>query len=297
MDKRKKYRPLPLNELAICRRVREEREGTLLRQREFAHSIGLSRDQLASIEGGRVPVRDETGITLSREFDINPLWLALGGDFEQERWIDFPAFRSPFPRVPFSEFISAHRDAYERVRDRFFAQEHPAVFMENRSNRGLTVEMKALIALFNEWKIRIVPEDYWAVARHLRREADSFNIVKGALTQHARMRMVSRMKPQESSRWEQLRRRLISATTAAGAQSKLALRMKVTRQAVSEWLRRTDRAPSADTTLRLLEWVTAEEAKQQQTKRAGSASTQPALKTRKSKSKSHEKAKSDQKKS
>jgi transcriptional regulator with XRE-family HTH domain len=295
LAKRQKYRPLPLSELAICQRVREERTGTLLGQPIFAHSIGLSRDQLASIETGRVPVRAEVGIRLCRELDINPLWLAFGDEFEQPRWIEF-RFMIPRTRSLFSEVVANHRDDYATFRDVTFEREQPLLFKETREFRGLTDEQKAILVLLEKWQIRIVPEDYWALARHLRRAADAFDLVKGALTQHAKERMLLRMKPPAGSSWANLRRRLISATRTTGAQTALADHLGITRQAVSEWVRRDDRAPEADTTLRLLDWVAAEEAKSKQKKRAGSAETRPALKTRKSKSTSHEKAKSDQRK-
>jgi transcriptional regulator with XRE-family HTH domain len=68
----------------------------------------------------------------------------------------------------------------------------------------------------------------------------------------------------------------------------LAERFGVTRQSVAEWLS-GDSAPTAETTLRLLEWVRAEEAKQQKT--LGSVtSTAKGRKTRKPQSQ-HEKDK------
>jgi transcriptional regulator with XRE-family HTH domain len=95
--------------------------------------------------------------------------------------------------------------------------------------------------------------------------------------------------------WENLRSRLHAATKSPGAKGALAHHFNVSAAAVSQWLSGAS-APTADTTLRLLEWVTAEEAQSKQKKRAGSAETRPALETRKSKSTSHEKAKSDRKK-
>lgn len=259
MAKKAKYRPLPLNELAICQRVRAERTGTLLDQPIFARSIGLSRDQLASIETGRVPVHAHIGITVCREMDINPLWLAFGDEFEQPRWIEF-RFIVPRQRSLFSEVVANQRDEYSRFRDATFVRDQPKLFKDTREFRGLTDEQRAILALLEKWQIRIVPEDYWALERHLRRAADAFDLVKGALTQHAKGRMLSRMKPHAGSSWANLRRRCISATRTPGAQAALARHLGLTRQAVSEWIRRDDRAPEADTTLRLLEWVTAEEA-------------------------------------
>lgn len=85
--------------------------------------------------------------------------------------------------------------------------------------------------------------------------------------------------------------RLKKATRDAGLKAPLARKLGVTRQHLNNWLSGTN-VPGGEVVLQLLEWVKAEEAKSKQKKRAGSAETRPALKTRKSKSTSYEKAKS-----
>jgi len=94
---------------------------------------------------------------------------------------------------------------------------------------------------------------------------------------------------EQLSHWNSLRLRLRAATQQYGAKAELARQFNITPQAVAEWLSGAS-APTADTTLRLLEWVTTAEADQQK-KRAGSARTQPALKTRDQKSRTNEKPK------
>src|SRR4051794_18821646 len=96
------------------------------------------------------------------------------------------------------------------------------------------------------------------------------------------------------SLWSELRSRLRRATESRGGQASLARRFNVSTAAVAQWLTGAS-APTAETTLQLLKWVEAEEAQTKQKKRAGRAKTRPAQTTRKSKSKSHEKAKSDRK--
>lgn len=75
--------------------------------------------------------------------------------------------------------------------------------------------------------------------------------------------------------WNDLRLRLSALMNRYGARARLAREMSVTPQAVSKWLSGAS-APTAETTLRLREWVIAAEAKQK--KRAGSGTTRPALK-------------------
>ena len=100
------------------------------------------------------------------------------------------------------------------------------------------------------------------------------------------------MNLQKNALWLDLRRRLAAVTGGPGVKAQLARELGVSRQAVNEWLSRT--APSAGLTLRLLQWVTAAEAKQKQS--AGSVSdARPAHVTRARKSK-HEKPNSDRKK-
>jgi transcriptional regulator with XRE-family HTH domain len=83
--------------------------------------------------------------------------------------------------------------------------------------------------------------------------------------------------------------RLKNATRQHGLKSALARKLGVPPQRLNDWLSGTS-VPGGEVVLQILDWVTAVEVEQK--KRAGSALTQPALKTRKSKSTTNEKAKS-----
>src|SRR5688572_15253551 len=72
---------------------------------------------------------------------------------------------------------------------------------------------------------------------------------------------------EKSSRFARLLKRLKSATSERGKKSELARHLKVPPARVLEWLSGVHE-PGAETTLRLLEWVAAEEGK---TKTVGSA--------------------------
>jgi transcriptional regulator with XRE-family HTH domain len=72
--------------------------------------------------------------------------------------------------------------------------------------------------------------------------------------------------PVRTFTWENLRSRLNAATKSPGAKAALAHHFNVSAAAVSQWLSGAS-APTADTTLRLLEWVTAEEEQTKQKKR------------------------------
>ncbi len=114
----------------------------------------------------------------------------------------------------------------------------------------------------------------------------------------------------EIGSWSQLRELLRESTTGAGAKAAFARDFGVSIQVLSQWLSNTS-APKADDALRLRRFLIQRSSKPNRPlavaegqrskveldkKGAGSASTRPALKTRKDKS-SHEKAKSDQTKS
>lgn len=96
----------------------------------------------------------------------------------------------------------------------------------------------------------------------------------------------------ELSTWEGARTQLkLALDFKRGAKAALARRFGVTTQAVSQWLSGAS-MPSADTAFHIRKLLADGSLTTQHKKRAGSASTRPALKTRKSKSTSHEKAKS-----
>jgi transcriptional regulator with XRE-family HTH domain len=65
-------------ERGICQRVRQFREQIRWPQPAFAYELGVSKDQLASIEYCRTPLRFETGYRLCFMFDVSQEWLATG---------------------------------------------------------------------------------------------------------------------------------------------------------------------------------------------------------------------------
>jgi transcriptional regulator with XRE-family HTH domain len=85
--------------------------------------------------------------------------------------------------------------------------------------------------------------------------------------------------------WKSLVKRIAALTSPPGAKVRLAQQFDTTRQAVNKWLSGKG-APNAELTLRLLDWVQAEEAKQKRS--SGRASTRPERKTQVRKS-HHEK--------
>ena len=71
-------------ERAICARVKTARESINWSQAAFAEQLGISRDQLASIEYGRTPLRYDIAWRLREAFGISLLWLEEGFNFPDD---------------------------------------------------------------------------------------------------------------------------------------------------------------------------------------------------------------------
>jgi transcriptional regulator with XRE-family HTH domain len=282
-----KYCPLPQHELAICKRLREVRKMELATQERFARALKISRDQLASIEVGRVPVSFRIGWRLCELMHLNPLWLASGESDWQTTFAPFD-FGAIQPNARFSEVMSSHREQY-----RVALETH---IREMVSPAKEAKERKLWDQLLLSWGIYLSNLDAAKLLHQVRWAAAIYPVVKKSLTIVPDVfdSLVSmRTAPRATSRWKQLQRRLRMATRTRGAKASLARELGVDRQLVTEWLKHATRGPSAETALRLLEWIGEIEAKKQN---AGSAVTPPAPKTRKSKSTKYEKAKSSRRK-
>ena len=59
-------------------RIKQIRKDLHLTQTEFGQKIGLSRDAMANIEGGRIEIKDIVLKSICREFGANYDWLVNG---------------------------------------------------------------------------------------------------------------------------------------------------------------------------------------------------------------------------
>lgn len=80
-----KFATLSEAEKAICRRFKKARLEAGVTQPRIARHIGLSRDQVASVEAERVALRFWPAWRFCIELDINALWLAHGDAEGQPR--------------------------------------------------------------------------------------------------------------------------------------------------------------------------------------------------------------------
>lgn len=277
------FKPLLADEALVCHRVSWIRRDAGLSQAEFAARIRITRDQLASIEYKRVSLKWPVGLAICRGFDISQLWLARGTEpirpfFDLDRaqdWNGIPD-ATPFSAVcngPLSEQLALRRELlaassspasasafYSLVQKCvneqlvFVPEECRFAFLE-----GLPEALRPLMARVEQMSMRE------ANVKICKRPVD---IVSGPA-------IISAMSS-GNAYWKSLAKRLSAVTPARGAKAQLAHELKVTRQAVNNWISGNS-APSAELALRLLNWV--EQAEAQQTKNPDSASTQPGPKT------------------
>ena len=127
-----------------------------------------------------------------------------------------------------------------------------------------TAERAAVYRAINQHPARklralgLLTED--VIGESLERDKDENSNAHSQLTSDA-VEGTDEEVPQNSDIWLRLVERVSKITSQRGDRARLARDLNVTRQAVSNWLSGAS-APSAVVTLRLLEWVTAEEAKQ-----------------------------------
>jgi transcriptional regulator with XRE-family HTH domain len=243
-----------ISERLIALRLKEARLRRNMSQSALAALMRLTRDQLASIETARVPLRFWNGWAACDHFalNLNPAWLASGEG-------------APNPFVFYG----------------FDPEEHNAVTERTLFSQGFAIIRQRYLI---EWQAEMETKQFGrALAVN---SLDS----QGTLdTVHNLFNKPSMARPTES-RWDLLLSRLRVTTQPFGAKARLAQQVGVKKQAVSQWLSGETR-PTAETVLRLVEWVSIEETKQK--KGARSAATRRAPTTRKNKSTTNEKAKSD----
>jgi len=253
--------------MEIARNLRAFREYLRISRTAFALAIGIGSERLASYESGRVPLRYEVFSAISRRFSLNPLWLATRlthpvgpepfDDSEFQSEIDPKSLftvvydcvlkrplmdRTFEARAKIRRFVNAAQElADSTVNDKLPATEYVPVVESVRS-------LSEIIGVRLSQHVQI----------HEIASQTSVENPKKPLTKHSEVRNVSGM----TSPMKELLARLSVATKARGKKAALAKLLKIPAPRISEWLHR-NYEPSGEVTLRLLEWVTAEEAQQQ----------------------------------
>jgi transcriptional regulator with XRE-family HTH domain len=301
-------------ERAICLRFREVRREQRWPQREFANSLGLTRNKVAAIEAECTPVQYWVGRQLCAQFGICQRWLA-DGDLPKAGCISIaPEIEAEIaPRQLFSEAYDRRLRAQVIRAIKEASQETLA--LELYQAAGGSVEKSAADRardIIQLWFLSLPIERHDALFRFLSFAAAQFRLASPAppISVDQAFGIESGKECKEAldtvpcvpynagvkvriRSLRELVHRLKQITSAPGAKASLARKLGVSRQAVSQWLSGKSN-PTAEATLQLLNWV--EEPEAQQTKKPGSESPQPGQKTQVRKSKTYEKANSNRKK-
>jgi transcriptional regulator with XRE-family HTH domain len=252
-------------EADIGKRMRLVRKEHGVSRRLAAAQTGLSQDQIKRIELGEVGVRFFPAWHFCRFTDTNPLWLAFG---DPEPRFGFVAAANSEVRED-ARFLDVMRTFGGRYKQlRFFThaswRTSGSVFSDREDPLISTQPIESSLL------------------------APKKNVATLLLKRYLMTEVTAEVPPT----WSELRSLLVSKTESAEAKKELAKGLGVTLAALSQW-RSGANAPSADNALQIFRWIREVEAKEEK-QSAGTATTEPARKTRKRKS-NYEKPKSDPK--
>jgi transcriptional regulator with XRE-family HTH domain len=252
-------------EKAICSRVRDFRESIKWPQPAFAQELGLSRDQLASIEYGRTPLRFGIAATIARVFDINLEWLVTGNG---PRHAEIPLVTAIVVDDPRRD-ASLLSQIYDREPNTFTLTDHDSYHPAMGPTPGFEAVpfiIDHVIRAFQLTKFRS-PHEAEVLARAMCQFCDAClqnyrrsgfairnkNEILG-LPEVAASGKLAPVKSQLKNLLADLNR----LTTEAGMKTKLADFLGAPLTSVSRWLS-GEREPGGETTLKMLRWVQEQE--------------------------------------
>lgn len=284
---------------------------------DFAKSLGVSLSAYANYEWGNAKVPARIGWNVCHQFGINQEWLATGKEPRRPAYqlhtlmVPDDAFDGPFSLV-FERYLCGEIAKRRAEELRATGEISSTGAMEAPMRPGVGSEnalpylidfLKASgekLPLHLHWKlfdevvaaIRRLNERYAAEIRkhEAAKEAPTglaaasrWEVKSGV---EIRVSQIKFDKPQifgDTSdvrlTWNDLRKRLVRATDDSGKKSEAAKFIGVNQSNLTRWIN-DEREPGAQAAFRILEWVTAEEAK---TKSPGSADTLPEQATPKGK--------------
>lgn len=287
-------RPLPKSEIDICNRLRQYREAIKCSRSDFAREAGVPADLLTACEHFRSPLRYSLAVAILNAFAISPQWLAAGVGPMSLSFGELPGLEqlNIAPRALFSDVFRTHLAA------RFSAASEEMMATMQRDikalpgyvrpdSRGRSIAEYLFSHKVAAW-IDAVPDD------SLNKFLDQLNRLGEAAFAECpksspeeiekrqrelaglRASIRARSNPVQISdvdkahrladgvdvrlTWEHLRKRLVKVTAEPGMQTAAAAFVGVNRSNLYRWIN-GEREPGAEAAFRLLEWVTAEEAK------------------------------------
>ena len=291
--------PLPPNEKAICARLGEFRRSIRLSRVAFAEELGIGTFRLANYERVSVPLPYSIGSKICESFDLSQAWLAEGVGPVRGSVIIDPREEEEVPRgALFSEVYevlvkpvvqqSREGDSFlELLATDDLAKARMAVEQLHVVGGISAATVEAILAKMHHVAMAGLPPHLrWPYYKHVMDASAAFQSTHiSAISQYSEIAKAipqldrsqkypltdvhasvkhKGVKAQLPTLLERLRR----ATLDRGKKSVLAKYLGVSLASASQWLSGA-REPGGETTLRLLEWVQAEESNQQ--KSPGSA--------------------------
>ena len=279
---RKKTAFIDQREIEICGRVKFFREQIKWPQSAFAKELGVSRDQLANIEYARVALKMNLGATICRVFNVNGEWLASGvgvmhgGSPMLTSLIQDPSWYS----MLFSE-------AYDQCPQFFRSPTYAPRYPVSKPTPGFDPQaflLQNILLWFrvNNFKTTLDAENFARevcdfAEKYLDQIRETGTLTRqsnaGGFVLHSRESAADESKPllDKVARLEQnlavkhkvislsdLLARLEMATKPRGKKAELARELKLSRQAVNQWVKKTSQ-PSAEKAFELLNWVEQQE--------------------------------------
>ena len=283
-------------------RVRAERLRLRYRQPEFAALLGLTKNQLAFIETGKTAVRYGFAHRLHKRFGTDLAWLADLPSLPKMPASCWPNPESPddgiWPEMLFNEAaILIYARGFGHLESTIKAFPDERVWARSQAQEVMLHLLGDLLSRIPNHRLT----DFWKSWEEWHaKTAFEFAILPGDPAQSVRAEVRALedrlcMQPPEEygTKWltnernavktlpvqpmiPTLLERLRRATASRGRKTDLAGVLGVPPQRVNGWLSGSNE-PGGETTLRLLAWVTAEEAKQ---KSSGSVLAPPEPKAR-----------------
>jgi transcriptional regulator with XRE-family HTH domain len=250
-----------MHESSTCARLALVRRQLHLSQDNLAAAVGITRDQLANIETGRTVLNFEIGWKICRHLNVDPLYLASGtGAVMPFHYIDLEERNVPGSDSFRMVCATQLREELEfsRALSRALSG-NKQLFAEFQADALAPAYERAISGIVKAFLAEAPPEIRQLALEHIARALREFLDVHAKRKLLTYITVTGNFVPVKST-MASLLDRLNKATSQRGMKSKLAKVMGVPLANVSQWLSGA-REPGGETTLRLLEWVQAEEAK------------------------------------
>jgi transcriptional regulator with XRE-family HTH domain len=290
---------LPARELEICRRFKLAREARRVSQYDLAQRLEVTRSRISSYEFELAPVPCEFALRACRELRISEEWLATGVTpigpalgLSLLKYHGKVKARARFSEV-YDSFLAADverlRIKYKNASDEKLMRYFEAA-VEDDKYRGYDRQLaekthadvpdgswKAFYVGFSHYVDKFFfdlfspPTKAPATEKEKGGGVGKAASIKQGLTSDSASVTDAGM---GSSLLDVLMDRLRVVTKPRGAKAALAREFGVTPQAVHEWLKRRS-APSAESCLKLLDWVSRAEGNQNKSSAAVSPATEP----------------------